>query len=293
MHRDNKGFLRPWRKGGGRWGRGRLLLVMGLMVLLCLKPLMAEEAPPSGGGKSGKVLEELRYRVSIWFWPDAVKTRIVLQEVSPGRYRAEMSGATQGFLATVSGNWRGTLTTEMEYSQGRFIPLVYREASQKRGRQSFKEYRFDYGQKKVELWTYRKDGTLRKRWETTFTEPLQDPLTFFYNRRLSGGPVAQQGEVLKMQGIPYPRPDEIVLRVGERTPEGLKVMVEIENRVFENERSQIYGFVDDDGVPTKAWTRVMLFGRVEAELLPGSRRLKPQQIQELVRQARKEAPVNP
>jgi hypothetical protein len=256
----------------------RLAVALGLLVLGSQNLSMAEDRlSPTETGK-GKVLEELRYRVNIWMWPDAVKTRVVLRELAPGRYQAEMSGTTQGFLAVLSGNWQGSLSTEMIYANGKLLPLVYREASQNRRRKTLKEYRFDYDQKKVELWTLKKDGSLKKRWETTFTEPFQDPLSFFYNRRLDGDPMSLKGKCLKLKGIPYPKPEEIVLRVGERSPEGLKVMVEIENRVMENERLQIYGFVDDDGVPTRAWTRVLLFGRVNAELLPESKKAKLPQL---------------
>lgn len=258
---------------------------LGLMCLICLGPLTADASFSPAASGTGKLLEDLHYQVNIWLWPDAVKTRIMLREVAPGHYLAEMTGTTQGFLALLSGNWRGSLSTEMVYSDGKLLPLVYREVSENRRRKTFKEYRFNYEQKKVELWTLKKDGSLKKRWETTFTEPFSDPLSFFYNRRLTGEPVGQKGECLKLKGIPYPKPEEIVLRVGEQAPEGLKVMVEIENRVFENERSQIYGFIDDDGVPTKAWTRVRLFGKVEAVLLAHSKRLKRQHLLEMARQA--------
>lgn len=252
-----------------------------------LGPLQADGSLSLAASGSGKILEDLRYQVNIWVWPDAVNTRILLKEVAPGRYLAEMTGSAQGFLGLISGNWRGSLSTEMVYADGKLLPLVYREASENRRRKTFKEYRFNYEQKKVELWTLKKDGSLKKRWETTFTEPFSDPLSFFYNRRLTGVPVGQKGECLKLKGIPYPKPEEIVLRVGEPTPEGLKVMVEIENRVFENERSQIYGFIDEEGVPTKAWTRVKLFGKVDAVLLPQSKRLKRQQFLEMAQQAGK------
>lgn len=262
-------------------------IFLGLMFLMGLGPLQADGSLSLAASGSGKILEDLRYQVNIWVWPDAVNTRILLKEVAPGRYLAEMTGSAQGFLGLISGNWRGSLSTEMVYADGKLLPLVYREASENRRRKTFKEYRFNYEQKKVELWTLKKDGSLKKRWETTFTEPFSDPLSFFYNRRLTGVPVGQKGECLKLKGIPYPKPEEIVLRVGEPTPEGLKVMVEIENRVFENERSQIYGFIDEEGVPTKAWTRVKLFGKVDAVLLPQSKRLKRQQFLEMAQQAGK------
>jgi hypothetical protein len=235
-----------------------------------------------------KVLEELQYRVDVWIWRDALDAKVIFQEIAPGRYRAELTGHTQGFLSLVTGDWGGALSTEMEYSQGKLQPLVYREISNKRGKHKLMEYRFDYAKNKLELWKKDKDNsTLTKSWETTLTEPLYDPLTFFYNSRLKGNPLgAKGGETVKFQGIPYPEPDEIVLRVGGDTPQGRKIMLELGNRVFKGERSQVYAFLDSDGIPTKAWTQVLKFGNVDIKLLPGGKRLNRKAVTKALDQAR-------
>jgi len=279
--------------GGRRRALVLSLVAVAFLVLMVMELAGVEAGEPGPPPPAGKILEELRYRVDVMLWRGAVKSKVVFQELAPGRYRAEVSGETQGFLALISGNWRGSFSTEMQYSQGNLLPLVYREASQSRSRKSLKEYRFDYTQKKVELWALRKNGAMVKRWETTFEEPMYDSLTFFYNRRLKGAPLGQGGESVKFNGIPYPKPEEILLRVGDRGPEGRKIMVEIENRVFENERSQIYALIDNEGVPTRIWTRVLMFGKIDVELLPGGKRVKPDQIVGMGKQARVEHPDVP
>ena len=241
-------------------------------VLVAL--VLALSAPPVSSA-SGKVLEELNYQVDVWIWRDALKANMVFREVGPGRYRADLDGRTQGLLSVITGNWGGSLSSEMEYSQGKLQPLVYREISNKKGTRRVMEYRFNYAEKKVELWKQDKSGNLAKTWETALTGPMYDPLTFFYNRRLTGAALGEKpGENVKFQGIPYPKPEEMTLRTGEKTADGRKIMLEMSNRIFKDERSQVYAYLDADGVPTKAWTQVMKFGNVDIKLLPGGKRLK-------------------
>lgn len=273
-------------------GWARFALIWGLVLLVALAftfpvPAPATTPAPAALPQVGKVLEELRYRVDVWIWQEAINAKVIFQEVAPGRYRAELNGETQGFLSLVTGNWRGALLTEMEYSQGRLKPLVYREISKKRGKNKLMEYRFDYDQNKVELWKSDKDNKLTKKWETTLKGPMYDPLTFFYNRRLTGKPLGEKGgETVKFQGIPYPKPDDIVLRVGDKTQQGRKIMLELGNRIFKGERSQVYAYLDSEGVPTKAWTQVLKFGNVDIKLLPGGKRLDKKKVTDLVDQAR-------
>jgi hypothetical protein len=252
-----------------------------LVVFLALTPpeLAPAATPTLSSSPVGKVLEELQYRVDVWIWRDALNAKVTFQEVAPGRYRAELTGRSQGLLSLVTGNWGGALSTEMEYSQGKLQPLVYREISNKRGKNKVMEYRFDYAKNKVELWKPDEAETMTKKWETALKGPMYDPLTFFYNRRLTGNPLGSKGgETHKFQGIPYPEPDEIVLRVGSNTPQGRKIMLELGNRVFKGERSQVYAYLDPEGVPTKAWTKVLAFGDINIELLPGGKRLNKQEV---------------
>jgi hypothetical protein len=275
--------------GQPKWIRLTLILSLWALVLLALSlPELAPAATPapSSSPKIGKVLEELHYRVDIWIWEDALKAKMVFQEMAPGRYRAELKGHSQGFLSLITGDWRGSMSTEMAYSQGKLRPLVYREISSKRGKKKLMEYRFDYAKNKVELWKVGKDKKLAKRWETTLKKNMYDPLTFFYSRRLTGNPLGTKGgETLKFQGIPYPKPDEIVLRVGNKTPEGRKIMLDMGSRIFKGERSQVYAYLDSDGIPTKAWTKVML-GNVDIKLLPGGKRINKREVTAAPDQAR-------
>ncbi len=155
------------------------------------------------------------------------------REAGPGRYQADLDGRSQGLLAILTGGWEGGLSTEMEYSEGKLRPLVYREISTKNGKKRVMEYRFDYAQKNVELFKPDDQGKMTKRWETNLNGPMYDPLTFFYNRRLTGaGANEKGGESVKFHSIPYPKADDITLRVGDQTPEGRKIMVDLGNRLF-------------------------------------------------------------
>ncbi|MFZ2088289.1 MAG: DUF3108 domain-containing protein [Desulfobaccales bacterium] len=270
MRKSKIGDAGPAPAGKSRLAPGLLIGVLALA--LAFQGLAASPA-------SGKVLEELNYQVDVWIWQDALKAKVVFREVGPGRYRADLDGRTQGLLSVITGNWGGSLSSEMEYSQGKLQPLVYREISNKKGARRVMEYRFNYAEKKVELWKQDKSGNMTKNWETDLTRPMYDPLTFFYNRRLTGQPWGEKaGETLKFQGIPYPKPDEMTLRVGEKNTDGRKIMLELENRVFRDERSQVYAYLDADGVPTKAWTKVMKFGNVNIKLLPGGKRFKKEEL---------------
>jgi len=288
MHRTKKGAGGP--KQSRRIRRLAVLSLGVLALLVFMVPELARTAQPSRPAvsslQSRKVLEELNYQVDVWLWRHAVKGRVEFKELAPGRYRAEVRGTTQGFLAFISGNWNGRLSTEMQLTDGKLLPIIYREESQSRGQKKLSEYRFDYAQGKVELWKLKTDKTMEKRWETTFTEPMYDPLTFFYSRRLTGKPIGKGGETLKFQGIPYPRPDEIVLRVGTATPEGRKVMLDLESRIFKDERTQLYAFINNEGIPTKAWTRVLMFGNIDIKLLSKGKRLKKEEVAAFRKQAR-------
>lgn len=292
MTRNRQTQRRQISSGPRPLGWARFALIWGLVLLMALALTFPEPAPaitpaPTAAPQVGKVLEELRYRVDVWIWQEAINAKIIFREVAPGRYRAELSGQTQGLLSLLTGNWEGALLTEMEYSQGKLKPLVYREISKKRGKNRMMEYRFDYDKNKVELWKSDKDNTLKKKWETTLKGPMYDPLTFFYNRRLTGKSLGEKGgETVKFQGIPYPKQDDIVMRVGSKTPQGRRIMLELGNRIFKGERSLVYAFLDSEGIPTKAWTRVLRFGKVDIELLPGGKRLDKKEVTDLVDQAR-------
>jgi hypothetical protein len=280
-----------WPSGGRPARRNSLALVLGLMALvltLALSQLAPAAVPtPAPASSPGKVLENLHYKVDVWIWHDALNAQVVFQEVAPGRYRAEVDGRSQGLLSLITGGWRGRLFTDMEYSQGGLRPLVYKEISYKKGKRRVMEYRFNYAAKKVELWKQEGDGPMAKHWEGDLNGPMYDPLTFFYNRRIKGQSLGEKGgENLRFQGIPYPKPDSITLRVGDKTNEGRKIMIEMGSRIYKDERSVVYAYLDEDGVPTKAWTQVGKFGNVDITLLPGGKRLNKTEVTKAANQAR-------
>jgi len=283
--------ISTWSSGSGPYRGNRLALVLGLvaLVLALALPLPAPAAVPTPAPTSspGKILEDLHYQVDVWIWHDAVNARVLFREVAPGRYRAEIDGRSQGLLSLITGGWRGRLTTEMEYTQGGLKPLVYKEISYKKGKKRVMEFRFNYAAKKVELWKQDGDGPMAKHWEADLTGPMYDPLTFFYNRRIRGQSLGEKGgENLKFQGIPYPKADPITLRVGDKTSEGRKIMIEMGSRIYKDERSVVYAYLDNDGVPTKAWTQVGKFGNVDITLLPGGKRLNKAEVTKAPQQIR-------
>ncbi len=227
-------------------------------------------------------MEDLRYQVDVWILRDAIDARVTFTRLKPQRYKAEVKGRAQGLLGLISGQWRGVYATEMVYSEGKLLPAVYREESQHRSKKNLNEYRFDYDKKVVELFKWDNDKkALTKRWQTELNKPMYDALSFYYNQRLNGMSFHKGGETLRFQGIPYPKPEEIILRIGPNTAEGRKIMVSLDNRIFENERNHVYAFLDKDGVPTEAWTHVLRFGRITGKLLAGGKRLKNSEVASL------------
>jgi hypothetical protein len=212
--------------------------------------------------------------VDAWIFQDAAQARILLTRLGPGRYRAEMTGETRGLVALLTGQRRDRYATDMVLQEGRLLPLLYQEESRRRGKRALKEYRFDYEHGRLELWQGKGGPGLVRRWQTKLQGAVYDPLSAFYNWRLGFLGSIREGETLKLTGIPYPQPEEIVVRVGPLTPEGRKVMVTLVNRAFENERGQVFVYFDEDRAPTQAWTRVLMGGKISGTLTPGSQPLK-------------------
>ena len=244
------------------------LLLAALAMQMWFLPLAPAAAPQE------PLLEDLQYRVNAWIWGGAAKAGIILKSLGGGRYQAELAVEPQGLLALLSGNRLDRFQTEMVYRDGRLTPQIYREETRRRGKYRLKEYRFDYDQGRLELWQHHQGKGLLRKWETTLPkEPIYDPLSAFYNFRLGALGPAKEGETLKVAGIPYPHPEEIVISVGPPGPEGRKVMVSLINRAFEDEQGVVFVFFDEKWAPTQAWTRVLRFGKVVGEILPESKPL--------------------
>ena len=247
-----------------------LLALTAALALLALLAFPAAAAPPRE-----QVLEDLQFRVDAWVLTDAARGRVIFKNLGGGRYRAEVAAEAQGLAKLLSGQRRDNYSTEMAYRDGRLLPLVYREETRRRGKYGLKEYRFNYDQGRLELWQHHKGKGLLRKWDTALTkETIYDPLSAFYNLRLGVIRRPQEGETLRVMGIPYPHPEEIVIRMGPQGPEGRKVMVSLINRAFEDEQGVIFVFFDEHWAPTQAWTRILRFGKVAGEILPESKPLR-------------------
>jgi hypothetical protein len=202
------------------------------------------------------LLEELHYRLVVLVWQDAARVRITLNRLGPGRFVAEIIGEPQGFFKTLSGGQRERLQTEMVWRNHRLLPLIYREESVHRGKRRLKEYRFDYPQGRLELWQWREGKGLMKKWQTDLSGQIYDPLSAFYNIRLGIIGPTREGETSTIQGIPYPRPEAMEVRLGSTTASGIKAMVSLVNPIFPDSRGVVFAYVDKQLVPHQAWTKV-------------------------------------
>lgn len=234
---------------------------LGLLVnLILLLPL-----PELGHAALGS--EKLYYTVKALFFEDAGRATISLTPKGAGQFVGVIEGETTGVISWFTAHRRDKYRTTMHLVDGRLQPWVYIEESWRKGRHHYKEYRFDYGKRRLELWQPRENGELELTWETELTEPFYDPISAFYNFRLGAlGPI-KGGETIIVAGIPYPEPEEVVIRIGLRKAAGQEVTVAIRNRAFENESGLVHLVFDDDLVPQTAWTRVLKFGKLSGRLL--------------------------
>jgi hypothetical protein len=254
----------PRQVPGSRRRAGMLLILISLALVAW--PICAAPADES-------LLEDLHFKVDVLTMRDAARARITLKSLGGGKYLAEVSGRPQGTLKALCGEREERLQTEMAWRQGRLMPLVYREESHRGGKVHLKEYRFDYVGGKLEMWQLNK-GTLARKWQTKLTGPIYDPLSGFYNCRLGLlGPI-HDGQVFKLQGIPYPKPENIEVRIGQETAQGRKTMISIANASYKQNPAPVFAFFDGRMVPHHAWTRVWGLGKIAGELLPGGKSLQ-------------------
>jgi hypothetical protein len=233
--------------------RTRSCLAGVLLVLLAigLGPL----PPPAQAAPA--LLEELRYRIEILIWQDAARVKLTLNRLGPGRYTAEIIGEPQGFIKLLSGGQRERLQTEMVWRNHRLLPLIYREESWRGGKKRrLKEYRFDYSRGRLELWEGHDGKALAKKWHTDLASQVYDPLSAFYNFRLGILGPTREGETSTIQGIPYPQPDAMEVRLGGESKDGRQVMLSLINPVFQDSRGVVFANIDKQWVPHQAWTTV-------------------------------------
>jgi hypothetical protein len=241
----------------------RVLLLAVLLFQLAPGPFkVAAAAAPV-------ILENLEYQVSLGPWSDVARVHLVLKELEPGRYLAEFSGAAQGMWQLLSRWLPERYQTELVLREGRLLPLVYREEFVSKGQRVLKEYRFDYDHSQLTLWRQADGGEKVKKWEVPLKGPVYDLLTLFYHVRLGAFGPLPGGSILRVMILPNPKPQELVFCIGAETDQGLKVMVKscLPGAV---DKDQFFIFLSPERVPTLAWTRVTLFGKLAGRLMnPG------------------------
>lgn len=261
-----------WRSKAGRWLKPQQTRWLSGVIFLALITVLAVQAWSWGQAPAavpqGELLEDLKFQVEYLFWKDVAQAQLTLKSLGPGHYQAEISGEPLGMLKAITGKRRDSYQTEMILRHDKLMPLVYREESQKKGHRSLKEYRFNYDQEVLELWQLKEGKGMVKKWHTALKGPIYDPLTAFYNCRLGlMGPI-REGETFKMASIPYPKPEEIEVRIGPESAEGRKIMIAIHNKAFEHERGEIFAYLDAARVPQQAWTSARV-GKISSRLAGG------------------------
>ncbi|MGP8051879.1 MAG: DUF3108 domain-containing protein [Desulfobaccales bacterium] len=239
--------------------------VIVFVVLLFLSNLFCPPAGLAAPG-AGNQIEELQYRLNLGIIHDVARLNLRLTELGPGHYRAEFTGATQGAGALLRRWLPERYETEMTLAAGRLKPLVYREEFQSGGHQVCKEYRFDYGHRLLSAWRSQDHQEMVKKWQVPLLGAVYDPLTFFYNLRLGAYGPLSGGQTLKLSLIPAPEPREMVVRLGAKTPQGEKIMLEVAGG-GEAPGPPYYLFCTPQGLPRQVQTRVLGFGMLSGELL--------------------------
>jgi hypothetical protein len=210
--------------------------------------------------------ETLHYTVDVPLVKDAGRATVSLRQLDQQKFEGVLEGETNGVVAFFTAHRRDCYRTTMRLIQGKLQPLIYTEESWRKGKHHLKEYRFDYDRRRLELWQKGEDGVLGRKWETELTEPIYDPISAFYNLRIGGLGEIKGGDTITVAGIPYPRPEEIIIRIGPQEPGNRKATVSIRNRAFEDESGLVHIQFDDQLVPLSAWTRVLKFGKLSGRL---------------------------
>jgi hypothetical protein len=238
-------------------------MLVVLVLQLAPGPLALAAAP------APSIREDLEYQISLGPCADVGRVHLILKELEPGRYLAEVSGAAQGVWQLTSRWLPERYQAEMIYREGRLVPLLYREEFLNQGQKVKKEYLFDHEHGRLTLWRQVQGGEKVKKWDLPLKGPVYDPLTLFYNIRLGVFGPLPGGTTLRVSVLPTPEPREMVFMIGAVSDRGRQVMMECrrsESKVV----SQYYISLSPEQVPTQAWTRVPLFGKLAGRLLnPG------------------------
>jgi Protein of unknown function (DUF3108) len=241
----------------------RWLLLVLLLLQLAPGPLPAAAAP------APVVREDLEYQVSLGPYADAARVHLVLKELEPGHYLAEVAMAPQG-IWKLSSRWLPErYQAEMVRREGRLLPLIYREEFASQGRHVLKEYRFNHESRRLSLWRQVQGCEAVKQGEVPLKGPVYDPLTLFYNIRLGAFGPLPAGATLKVMVLANPKPQEMVFMIGPVSGTSRKVTLD-RRRAGSKAVNHYFGYLNPDQVPTLAWTRVPVFGNLTGRLLnPG------------------------
>ncbi len=233
-----------------------------MVLQIALLPLQAAAA------RLPDTQETLHYQVSLGPWSDVARVHLVLKELEPGHYLAEFSGAAQGMWRLLSRWLPERYTTEMVYRDGRLMPLVYREEFMDQGQHWVKEYHFDYERRRLTLQRQIDGGAWVKKWEVPLTAPVYDLLSLTYNVRIGALGPLRGGSNLRVLVLSS-KTQELIFRIGEKTPQGQNVMLNYRPPDSDIE-DQYFIDLNPQRVPILAWTRVTIFGRLAGRLLnPG------------------------
>ncbi|OGP74923.1 MAG: hypothetical protein A2Y80_08205 [Deltaproteobacteria bacterium RBG_13_58_19] len=237
------------------------------LSLFCLLLFLA--LPLTGGAAPDfpEALENFQYRISLGAWPEVARAQLVLKELGPGRYLAEFTGEPQGAWRLLRRWLPERYQTEMALVEGRLKPLLFREIFYNWGERVTKEYRFDYGQGRLEMWRQGGSREMVKKWQVPLKEPVYDPLTLWYNARLGAfGPLAG-GETLRVPALPTPDPEDLIIHISPGTNQGRKVMIIVKENASGQERGPFFLSFSPEWAPQQGWMRVLPFGKLMGHLL--------------------------
>jgi hypothetical protein len=238
-----------------RFIRGILLTVLILAAMFL--PAWAVNLKP----------EILHYTADLPIFKDAGSATVSLREVGKDTFEGVMEGQTNGLIGAFTSHRRDRYATTMQMTQGKLKPLLYIEESRTGKKHLYKEYRFDYNRRRLEMWRRGNDGVMVLKWETELNQPIYDPISAFYNFRIGALGEVKAGNTIRVAGIPYPQPETITIQIGSQEPNNRQATVTIRHRPNKDEIGQIDASFDDNLVPLAAWTRVVLFGKITGRLV--------------------------
>lgn len=224
---------------------------------------------PGAGWALNLQPEDLVYAVDVAVFKDAARVTVSFKGTGNNVYEAEIDGAVQGFAGLFTGRRRDRFRSRMSFTEGRLKPLYYSEEVWRRGRYRRREYHFDRANGRLELWTAEGMGPARLKWQTDLRQTVYDPVSALYNLRAGTLGAIRAGESLVVPGLPYPRPEDIIFRIGPQQEGRQKVAMQVRQGASGDELETLYLLFDRYWVPVAAWTWLGAFGKVSGRLTAG------------------------